>query len=196
MRSEALDRGPVTSQHRGQANSLARRTRCFLEALRRSGDLVEVDARVDPRLEVAEIHRRVIAGGGPALLFHNPIGSSFPIVTNLFGTQRRVQIGFGDHGQKFLSRLVHLAETMVPPSLPKMWGARDVAGTLLKVGMRKRRAGAVLEVQDPQLDLDALPIITCWPGLYRAPRRWTPQSRHLQAAAPRFRTSGASLPDT
>ena len=51
----------------------------FLEALRRSGDLVEVDARVDPRLEVAEIHRRVIAGGGPALLFHNPIGSSFPI---------------------------------------------------------------------------------------------------------------------
>ena len=135
----------------------------FLEALRRSGDLVEVDARVDPRLEVAEIHRRVIAGGGPALLFHNPIGSSFPIVTNLFGTQRRVQIGFGDHGQKFLSRLVHLAETMVPPSLPKMWGARDVAGTLLKVGMRKRRAGAVLEVQDPQLDLDALPVITCWP---------------------------------
>lgn len=135
----------------------------FLDQLRRSGDLVEVDAPVDPRLEVAEIHRRVIAGGGPAILFRNPIGSQFPLVTNLFGTQRRVEMGFGDHGQKFLRRLVHLAETMMPPTLDKLWGARDVASTLLKVGMKRRAGGAVLEHQDPQLDLKDLPIITSWP---------------------------------
>ncbi len=135
----------------------------FLDELRRSDELVEVDAAVDPSLEVAEIHRRVIAAGGPALLFRNPVGSRFPLVTNLFGTQRRVEIAFGDHGQKFLKRLVHLAETMVPPTLDKLWGARDVASTLLRVGMKRRRGGAVLDVQDPHLDLNDLPIITSWP---------------------------------
>lgn len=140
--------------HRNLAN--------YLNELRRAGDLVEIDAPVDPHLEVAEIHRRVIAAEGPALLFRNPIGSRFPLVTNLFGSQRRVQIGFGDHGQQFLKRLVHVAETMVPPSLTKIWDARDVAKTLMRVGMKKRSAGPVLEVQDPGITLDDLPIITSW----------------------------------
>ena len=43
--------------------------RAFIEQLRRDGDLAVVEAEVDPRLEVAEIHRRVVAAGGPALLF-------------------------------------------------------------------------------------------------------------------------------
>ena len=43
--------------------------RSFLDQLRRDGDLAVVEAEVDPRLEAAEIHRRVIAAGGPALLF-------------------------------------------------------------------------------------------------------------------------------
>ena len=38
--------------------------RAFIERLGRDGDLIEIDAEVDPRLEVAEIHRRVIAAGG------------------------------------------------------------------------------------------------------------------------------------
>ncbi|MGE4620060.1 MAG: UbiD family decarboxylase [Planctomycetota bacterium] len=135
----------------------------FLEKLRQTDDLVEIDVPVDPHLEVAEIHRRVIAAGGPALLFKNPIGSRFPLVTNLFGSERRVQIGFGDHGQQFLQRLVHLAETMVPPTLAKVWDARDVARTLMRVGLRRRSGGAVLDVQDPRTTLDDLPIITSWP---------------------------------
>jgi UbiD family decarboxylase len=58
--------------------------RGFIEQLRRDGVLVEVDAEVDARLEVAEIHRRVIAANGPALLFSRVKGSDFPLVTNLF----------------------------------------------------------------------------------------------------------------
>ncbi|MGE4603116.1 MAG: UbiD family decarboxylase [Planctomycetota bacterium] len=136
----------------------------YLEDLRSADDLVEIDVPVDPHLEVAEIHRRVIAAEGPALLFRNPIGSRFPLVTNLFGAQRRVQIGFGDHGQQFLERLVHLAETMMPPTLAKFWGARDVAKTLLRVGLKTRSHGPVLEVQDPRMTLDDLPITTSWSG--------------------------------
>ncbi|MCH7780411.1 MAG: UbiD family decarboxylase, partial [Acidobacteria bacterium] len=69
--------------------------RAFLDQLRRDGDLVVVDAPVDPKLEAAEIHRRVIAAGGPALLFTNILGSPFRLVTNLFGTARRAGMAFG-----------------------------------------------------------------------------------------------------
>ncbi len=48
--------------------------RTFLDRLRRDGDLVTVDAPVDPRLEVAEIHRRVIAAGAPAQGRRDPAG--------------------------------------------------------------------------------------------------------------------------
>ena len=51
--------------------------RAFLDQLRRDGDLAVVDVPVDPKLEAAEIHRRVIAGGGPALVFTNVQGSPF-----------------------------------------------------------------------------------------------------------------------
>jgi 3-polyprenyl-4-hydroxybenzoate decarboxylase and related decarboxylases len=67
----------------------------FIEFLRREGELAVVQVPVDPRLEVAEIHRRVIAAGGPALLFENPAGSDMPLVTNLFGTRRRAALAFG-----------------------------------------------------------------------------------------------------
>ena len=69
--------------------------RSFIEQLRRDRDLVEVSAPVDPNLEAAEIHRRVIAAGGPALLFTNVKGGGFPLVTNLFGTARRAELAFG-----------------------------------------------------------------------------------------------------
>ena len=69
--------------------------RAFLDQLRRDGDLVTVDAEVDANQEAAEIHRRVIAAGGPALLFTNVRGKAFPLVTNLFGTPRRAELAFG-----------------------------------------------------------------------------------------------------
>ncbi len=63
--------------------------RAFLAQLRRAGDLAVVEAPVDARLEAAEIHRRVIAAGGPALLFTAVRGAEIPLATNLFGTARR-----------------------------------------------------------------------------------------------------------
>jgi UbiD family decarboxylase len=61
-----------------------RNLRTFLELLRRENEIVEIAAEVDPYLEIAEIHRRVIDKQGKALLFTNVKGSTFPVVTNLF----------------------------------------------------------------------------------------------------------------
>ena len=71
--------------------------RTFIEHLRRSNDIVYVDAPVNPVEEAAEIHRRVIAANGPAIVFRNVIGADFPLVTNLFGTARRAELAFDLH---------------------------------------------------------------------------------------------------
>jgi UbiD family decarboxylase len=137
--------------------------RAFLDQLRRDDDLVTVDAPVDPYLEVAEIHRRVIAGGGPALLFTNVKGSDFRLVTNLFGTARRAEMAFGERPLRLIRRVVDLVETLMPPTPAKLWGARDVGVQLLKVGTRRVTAGAVTERVTSDVRLDRLPALTCWP---------------------------------
>ena len=137
--------------------------RSFIETLRRDTDIVTVDAPVDPHLEVAEIHRRVIAAGGPALLFTNVKGSEFRLVTNLFGTARRAELAFGERPLRLIRRLVHLAETLLPPTPAKLWGARDVGLELLKVGTRRVSKGPVTERIANDVRLDRLPAITSWP---------------------------------
>jgi UbiD family decarboxylase len=136
--------------------------RSFLERLRRDGDLVEIEARVSPRLEIAEIHRRVIAAGGPALLFRDVEGSTLPVATNLFGTRRRAELAFGTRPFELVRRLVELAETLLPPTAGKLWGARDVLRDLRRVGLAETRRAPVLQVVEPP-DLSRLPVLTSWP---------------------------------
>ena len=137
--------------------------RAFLDQLHRDGDLVTVESEVDPHLEVAEIHRRVVAGGGPALLFNNVKGSGFRLVTNLFGTARRAEMAFGERPLRLIRRVVELVETILPPTPAKLWGARDVGMDLLKVGTRRRSTGPVTERVTQDVRLDRLPALTCWP---------------------------------
>ena len=137
--------------------------RTFLDQLHRDRAIVTVDAPVDPRLEVAEIHRRVIAAGGPALLFTNVQGSDFRLVTNLFGTPRRAELAFGERPLRLIRRIVELAETLMPPTPSRLWGARDVGLELLKVGMRRVSSGPVTERVTGDVRLDRLPAITSWP---------------------------------
>ena len=55
--------------------------RTFIESLRKEDEIVEISSEVDPYLEIAEIHRRVIESQGKALLFTNVKGSTFPVAT-------------------------------------------------------------------------------------------------------------------
>ena len=137
--------------------------RTFLGALEREGDLVVVEAPVSANLEVAEIHRRVIAAGGPALLFTNVEAAKFPLVTNLFGTARRAEMAFGARPFQLIQRLVDTVETAMPPTIGTLWDARDLAYSLIRVGTRKIRGGPVVESVSPAPDLGQLPILTSWP---------------------------------
>jgi len=136
--------------------------RAFLDQLRKDGELRVVEAEVDARLEAAEVHRRVIAAGGPALLFTRVRGAELPLATNLFGTARRAELAFGRRPGRLIRRVVELAETLLPPSAGKLWGARDAISDLMRIGLRSRASGPVTEVVTRDARLDRLPVLTCW----------------------------------
>ena len=135
----------------------------FLATLRRERDVVEIGAPVDAHLELPEIHRRVIAAGGPALVFRNVVGAAFPVATNLFGSKRRVELAFGPRPGRFLRELVHLAQDIVPPTLGKLWSARGLLGEALHVGLARRRTAPILFQRVSPPALDRLPLTTSWP---------------------------------
>ncbi|SVE37369.1 uncharacterized protein METZ01_LOCUS490223, partial [marine metagenome] len=135
----------------------------FLEALRREGELVEVDTPVSADLEIAEIHRRVIAAAGPALLFRNVESTRFPCVTNLFGTSRRVDMAFGPRPERVIRELVEVAQDLPYLSPSKLWGHRGLAREGLRLGMKTVESGPVVDrIQDPP-DLKSLPLLKTWP---------------------------------
>lgn len=135
----------------------------FLSLLRREGELVEVDCPVSPDLELAEIHRRVVASGGPALLFRRVQGADFPCVTNLFGTMRRVEMAFGPRPERFVAELVGLAQELPALSAGKLWQRRALLGQALQVGIKTVSSGPILEVRQYPPRLDRLPLLKTWP---------------------------------
>ncbi|MFN8007159.1 MAG: UbiD family decarboxylase [Terriglobia bacterium] len=137
--------------------------RQFLDLLRRESEIVSIRAAVDPNLEIAEIHRRVIQQKGPALLFERVKGSRFPVVTNLFGTMKRIELAFGKRPQELLKQAVHFAETLLPPSFAKFWANKNLAWEAFRLGTRHTRTAPVTEVSQSPVDLRSLPIITTWP---------------------------------
>src|SRR6059058_6560572 len=103
-----------------------RNLRSFLALLERENYLVAVETEVDPYLELAEIHRRVIERGGPALLFKRVKGSRYPVVTNLFGTKRRIDLAFGPKPEAVVRELVEVAESLLPPRPAELWKHRSL----------------------------------------------------------------------
>ncbi len=139
-----------------------RNLRSFISTLQQENEIVEISAEVDPYLEIAEIHRRVIEEQGKALLFTNVKGSTFPVVTNLFGTIKRIDLAFGRRPQEFVKRAVHMVEDLIPPKLGKLWGYRDMAMTGLKLGTKKVRNPPVFETCQSEIDLEKLPLLQLW----------------------------------
>ncbi|CAN5227244.1 hypothetical protein BH20ACI1_BH20ACI1_19650 [soil metagenome] len=98
--------------------------RSFIETLRKENDLIEIEAEVDPYLEIAEIHRRVIEQQGKALLFKNVKNSIFPVVTNLFGTAKRIDLAFGKKPREFVKTAVEMVDVLLPSKPLKLWNYR------------------------------------------------------------------------
>ncbi|MGB9180068.1 MAG: UbiD family decarboxylase, partial [Pyrinomonadaceae bacterium] len=136
--------------------------RTFLDLLARENQLITVETEVDPYLEVAEIHRRVIAEGGPALLFKRVKGSRYAVVTNLFGTAERIERAFGPKPETLVREVVRVAESLLPPRPKELWQHRALAFEALKLGTRNVSRAPVLQVKDQPARLEELPVLTTW----------------------------------
>jgi len=139
-----------------------RNLRSFLDLLRRENDLITIEAEVDPYLELAEIHRRVIEQGGPALLFQRVKGSPSPVVTNLFGTAKRIDLAFGPKPEQFIKHIVSVAESLLPPNRSELWKHRSLVRDFLRLGTRSVSRAPVTEVFQQPARLDELPVLTTW----------------------------------
>jgi 4-hydroxybenzoate decarboxylase subunit C len=139
-----------------------RNLRTFLDLLRKENEIITIDAEVDPYLEAAEVHRRVIEQNGPALLFKRVKGSPYPMVTNLFGSSRRIELAFGPKPERLVREFVELAESLLPPKRSELWKRRSLALDALKLGTRNVSRAPVTEVLDQPPRLNELPVLTTW----------------------------------
>jgi 4-hydroxy-3-polyprenylbenzoate decarboxylase len=148
--------------------------RDFMRRLEDTGRLVRVTEPVSPILEMTEIQTRLLAEGGPAVLFENVYGEDgrpYPmsVLVNLFGTVERVAWGMNrDPGE-----LREIGETLAflrQPEPPGGWRDALKLLPLLKTVMAMRpntvaRAPCQeVVLEGDAIDLSQLPIQTCWPG--------------------------------
>jgi len=142
----------------------------FLAFLEKRGELVRIAQEVDPNLEMTEISDRTLRAKGPALLFENPKGYSTPVLCNLFGTPERVAMGMGQENVAALrdlgTLLAFLKEPEPPKGLRDLWEKRHDFKQVLNMPVKEVKNAPCQEIvlEGDQVDLDQLPIQTCWPG--------------------------------
>jgi 4-hydroxybenzoate decarboxylase subunit C len=136
--------------------------RSFLNDLKKEKEIIEVSAEVDPYLEIPEIHRRVIDEGGPALYFSNVKGSKIPVVTNMFGTARRIELAFGSKPTQLMRDLVSSIDELMPPKLNTLYKKRSMFKDLIKLGNKQvsYKSAPVTDVYTNDVNLKELPALT------------------------------------
>ena len=157
-----------------------RSLREFMGKLEAAGELVRVAEPVSTVLEITEIQRRLLAVGGPAVLFDKPIRadgevSSIPALANLFGTVKRVAMGVTLDGRERstaadLREVGELLAFLRQPEPPRGFkDALDLLPTIktvlsMKPGTVKKAPVQQVVLKGSDIDLTKLPIQTCWPG--------------------------------
>jgi 4-hydroxy-3-polyprenylbenzoate decarboxylase len=148
--------------------------RDFIDALERRGLLSRVRATVSPNLEMTEIQTRVLAEGGPALVFESVVepgrpAYGMPALANLFGTVERVALGLGRRPEDLRAlgqTLASLESPQVPTSLKDAFALWSTVKTALSRKPKTVDRAPCQEViaEGADADLGRLPIQTCWPG--------------------------------
>ena len=142
----------------------------FIAALESKGDLVRITQPIDPYLEMTEIADRTLKQGGPALLFENPTQGKMPVLANLFGTQERVAMGMGAESGAALrdvgDSLAYLRQPDPPKGFKDAWDKAPILKQVLNMApkvVRNAECQRHAKFND-DVNLDDLPIQTCWPG--------------------------------
>lgn len=144
--------------------------RDFISTLEQQGELKRVTYPVDPHLEITEICDRVLHAKGPALLFEHPKSHSIPVLSNLFGTPRRVALGMGQENVSALREIGQLLAFLKEPEPPKglkdAWEKVPLFKQVLNMSPKQVNKAVCHEnvLVGDEVDLSQFPIQTCWPN--------------------------------
>ncbi|MCZ4281762.1 UbiD family decarboxylase [Kiloniella laminariae] len=148
--------------------------RDFITHLEDQGRLIRVSHPVSPLLEMTEIQTRLLAEGGPAVLFENVIqedGTPYgmPVLVNLFGTVERVAWGMERSPEELREvgeTLAFLRQPEPPGSLKEAWNNLPILKTVMAMKPKSVSSAPCQEIvlTGDDIDLAKLPIQTCWPG--------------------------------
>ena len=142
----------------------------FVKKIEEAGELIRINTPVSSELEIAEITDRMVKteGGGKALLFENT-DKGFPVLTNLYGSERRMAMALGVEQLSDISeRFDNLIGTVTSPkeSLADKLKLLPLLGEASKWFPRKKKGrGACQQVilEGEAAKLSLLPILKCWP---------------------------------
>ena len=139
--------------------------RDFVRTLEKHGELTRISAEVDPVLEITEITDRCVKAAGPALLFDRPRGSSIPVVTNLVGTERRMNLSLEvDSLDAVAARISSFLDMQSPQGLlekVKMLPKLAEIGSFFPKTVRSGPCQEVVKTEG--FSLREFPILQCWP---------------------------------
>ena len=148
--------------------------RDFMEALEKSGRLVRVTEPVSPNLEMTEIQTRLLAEGGPAVLFENVVGDDgkkydMPVLVNLFGTVDRVAAGMNRKPEELREvgeTLAFLKQPEPPASIREAFSMLPLAKTVMAMKPKTVSKAPCQEIvlEGDDIDLSKIPVQSCWPG--------------------------------
>jgi 4-hydroxy-3-polyprenylbenzoate decarboxylase len=137
----------------------------FVRKLEKEGELKRISAEVDPVLEITEITDRAVKMGGPALLFEKPKGSKIPVVTNLVGTERRMNLALEvDSLDEVAQRISSFLQMQTPQGLlekVKMLPKLAEIGSFFPKIVKSGDCQDVVRTEG--FSLAELPILQCWP---------------------------------
>ncbi|MFN8720319.1 MAG: UbiD family decarboxylase [Rhodospirillales bacterium] len=146
----------------------------FVAHLEKTGRLVRVKERVSTVLEMTEIQTRLLAEGGPAVIFENAVmadgrPSPMPVLVNLFGTVERVAWGMDREPAELRQvgeTLAFLRQPEPPRGIAQALELLPLAKSVLS--MRPKTVGSApcqeIVLTGDRIDLTSLPVQTCWPG--------------------------------
>lgn len=130
-----------------------------LNDLERTGQLVRIKEEVDPYLEMAAIHLRVYAKGGPALLFENVKGSKYAAASNIFGTLARSKFIFRDT----LEPVQQLIQLKNDPVKAFKTPFKHIRVALKALNALPKKTSASAPVFYEEIKISDLPLIHHWP---------------------------------
>ncbi|MGB9630263.1 MAG: menaquinone biosynthesis decarboxylase, partial [Thermodesulfobacteriota bacterium] len=136
----------------------------FIELLEREGELKRISQTISPILEITEITDRMCKRGGPALFFEKVEGSRFPVVTNLFGSDKRMRLSLGGRSPDEVGEALKRFFEMEPPNT--LWKKIKAIPNLLQVSKffpKRVEKAPCQEVVLKEPDLSLIPALQCWP---------------------------------